>query len=154
MISNTSFTSESKIDMTHFDDLEVGSWVTVTRHRPLPIEIEVKPVDDNGDTIQTGPIRVPLQQQSEHWAYDINGLPYQIQRIQLPFVVLYSPTMRTMFALDKRQVEFMLMTSDYVETFKSANVTQNTIVPKSLHRIGTLMLERRVCGSTGLNGSR
>jgi len=67
-----------------------------------------------------------------HWGYTMSGMPYQIIEIQLPFVVLYCQAARTLFSLDKRLCEFLLMSESYVKVYTSAQTTPRTLVPAAL----------------------
>lgn len=107
--------------ITSMDDLQVGSWVTVVSVHSKPITVDT----EFGEKVLG--VETP-----DYWTYSVNGIPYQIIEIQLPFVVMYCQVVRTLFTLDKRLCEFMLMSESYVKTFTTAQPSKSSLLPAAL----------------------
>lgn len=107
--------------MAPFENLMVGSWVAIC----AVIENEEVQVSEMGPWITvTG--RNP-----EHWC-NVDGRPYQIHAISLPFMALYCPVNKHLFPIDYRRVEFQLLDKAYVLAFSNAKATQCGLVPGCL----------------------
>jgi hypothetical protein len=68
--------------------------------------------------------------------YEVDGRPYQILAVSLPFVVLYCPINKHAFPVDKRYLEFQILDRAYVEIFKKGSINHygGSFAPAELPR--------------------
>lgn len=103
--------------MTPFENLRVGSWVAIIATNPREPQV-----------IQQGPLMMMKQQEPLAWE-SVDGRPYQIQAISLPFMALYCPVNQHVFPIDYRRCELQLLEENYVRIFKTATMDQRGLHP-------------------------
>lgn len=106
--------------MLQLDDLEVNLWVAF---RELP---KRPPILHKHDDIIVG-----MQPHIPKGWESVDGRPYQIKAICLPFLALYCPLSKCHFSIDSRGIVFQKMSMSFVNIFlensRSANFSEEDV---------------------------
>lgn len=108
------------------DDMEPGTWMTPYNIKPPTIQWsrpDWEKEDDTPSELAGIPIQrhaqPSIQQQPRGGHYSIDGRPYQIQTYAFPFVLCLEPITKSLCSFDIRDVTFMRLPKDYVDTFRN-----------------------------------
>jgi hypothetical protein len=112
------------------DDLKIGLWIAIHAIRPPEESHAYKEMGD------IGIVMMQAQMQPRHpkpWEkYTVDGMPYMVLSINLPFVLVWDGVYDRVANLDMRYVDVMAVTQDYVHAIMQTEREHGYLVPTHL----------------------
>jgi hypothetical protein len=110
------------------DDLRIGLWIAI--HAIRPPEEKTPDMPDMGFVM----VQAHMQpRQPKPWEkYVVDGLPYMVLSINLPYVIAWDGVCDRITCLDTRYLDLMALSQDYVHAIMNCDKTSSYLVPTHL----------------------